>query len=72
MWIILLLGIAIGWLSTTGIKSQWVRLLDIFVWGPLVIWAGYAIDTSIWIKYALVFMGASTITYNLKNFLISN
>ena len=64
---LILVGI-LGWVSTTGVKSQLVRLGDVFIYGPVLIWIGYEIDEP-WKKYALYLMGSSTITYNLRNYL---
>lgn len=65
--ILILFGV-IGWFSTTGVKTQLVRLGDIFIYGPILLWIGYEIDT-LWKKIALYFMGSTTITYNLRNYL---
>lgn len=70
-------GIA-GWLSTSGFKSQNVRLLDVFVLGPLMVYSGYLLGTgggmyqpngSLLLGAVLIVFGASTITYNYKNYL---
>jgi len=66
--ILILFGV-IGWFSTTGVKTQLVRLGDIFIYGPVLIWIGYGIDTH-WKKIVLYFMGSTTITYNLRNYLV--
>jgi len=50
--IVIIVGLYLGHISTTGSKTQTIRLLDIFVIGPL-----------------MIFFGATTITYNLKNYL---
>lgn len=64
----ILLGLIIGWISTTGAKSQWVRLGDIFIFGPLLIYVAIYIP-NVWLKILIILIGASTITYNLKNYL---
>jgi len=65
-----LLGAFLGWVSTQGTKSQWVRLLDVFVYGPILIYAGYLLwKENVWFAGALILMGASTITYNLRNYI---
>ena len=77
MWILVILiviGLLLGWVSTSGVKPQWVRLVDVFVYGPLLIYAGYLLwnvsgELNKWIAGALVIIGASTITYNLRNYL---
>ncbi len=65
----LILGFVVGWYSSIGIKSQFIRLLDVVVWGPLVIWAGYLVKDPKWVKWLLVSIGSATIAYNLKNFI---
>ncbi len=69
MEVALIFGAVLGWYSTVGVKSQFVRILDIVVWGPLVIWAGYRLKDPKWLKWALVFIGSATIAYNLKNYI---
>lgn len=63
---------AIGWILATGkSKTQWVRLVDIFIYGPFLIFIGlhrtYTFSTAE--KIFLMFFGASTVTYNLRNYL---
>jgi hypothetical protein len=52
------------------VKSQPVRLLDVFVIGPLMIWGGYALDDrgEHYGAAALVLFGLSTIVYNARNY----
>lgn len=68
--VVMVIGFWIGWVSTTGHKSQQVRLLDIGVIGPLMIGMGMvtAQRYGMW-AYLLTFLGATTVTYNLKNYL---
>ncbi len=64
-------GLALGYLTTTGTKSQWIRLIDIFIIGPLMIWLGWCAwleGYGLW-ALAVVFFGSTTITYNLRNYL---
>lgn len=53
-------------------KKQWVRLLDIFVLGPVAIWIGYKLqtDTKSWgiIPYLLYIYAFGTIVYNFMNY----
>lgn len=65
--IIIIIFLVIGWMATTGAKTQFVRLLDVFLYGPFLITLGFYFDNLI-IKYLLFFMGATTISYNLKNY----
>ena len=69
--ILILVFSLIGWLSSTGVKSQLVRVLDIFIYGPFLIWVSTRVEQD-WIKIILVFLGATTIAYNLRNWLHKN
>ena len=68
--VILLLFIAgiIGWITTDGKKSQVIRLIDIFAYGPLMIYIGSK-QENIYYSIVLYFFGMTTITYNLKNYI---
>ena len=65
---LIIIFLIIGWLSTCGEKTQLVRLLDVFIYGPFLIWLGTR-EREMWIKVFLYFMGATTLTYNLRNFI---
>jgi hypothetical protein len=71
-YLIIILGLILGYITTTGTKSQWIRLIDIFIIGPLMIYIGYKYNTSGLIdtiaKIVLIFFGSTTITYNARNF----
>lgn len=67
--LLIVLGLIIGWLSTTGMKSQFVRILDIILFGPILIFAATQVKDW-WLKVILILMGASTMSYNLRNFLM--
>lgn len=66
-------GLLLGWVSTEGSKSQSIRLLDIFLLGPLMIYVAITSYFQIVIHptyiLLLLFFGATTISYNLKNYL---
>lgn len=51
------------------VKSQPVRLLDVFLIGPLMIWGGYALDAQghRYAGPALALLGFTTIIYNGYN-----
>ena len=55
-------------LSTSGKKSQFIRVLDVFVYGPILIWVALQVKQN-WLKIILIFMGATTMSYNARNFL---
>lgn len=68
--VLVVLGMVMGWVSTVGAKSQFIRLLDILIYGPALIYAGAVIDDShTWLKVLLIIIGSSTIAYNLVNFI---
>jgi hypothetical protein len=51
-------------------KSQIVRLADVWLIGPLLIWAGWSGPKSrMMLNYALMGVGVGTILYNGRNFL---
>lgn len=63
---------AIGWILAPGrSKAQWVRLVDVFFYGPflLALAAWPALAAQPWATMGLIFMGASTITYNGRHWL---
>ena len=65
---VIIFGI-IGWFSTTGTKSQWIRILDILFYGPFLIWLALYKISDESLKIILILMGATTITYNARNFI---
>jgi hypothetical protein len=73
MMILTGLFLAMGWLLATGTgKTQWVRLVDILIYGPYLIYLSqqseeYVISDGE--NVFLLFLGATTITYNLRNYL---
>lgn len=52
-------------------KAQGVRLFDVFLLGPALIWLGACANRDLrpWEKAGLVIVGAGTILYNGANFL---
>lgn len=62
----------IGWVLATGTnKTQSVRIVDIFIYGPYLVYLGFQTDYSFSIaeKIFLLFLGATTVTYNARNYL---
>ncbi len=58
-----------GWWMARGVKTQWVRLLDVFVYGPFLLYLAF--KSEIWYEQLfLLFLGATTITYNTRNYLL--
>lgn len=66
---VIIIGLILGYISTSGVKSQNIRILDIVVIGPLMIYFGYSYQPMNIFSMLLIFFGATTITYNLKNYL---
>lgn len=65
----------VGWLSTEGVKSQWVRVIDVAILGPACIAIGWYLmrtaKSNVWnvAGIFLVAYGAATISYNARNFM---
>ncbi len=62
----------VGWAFATGSgKAQWVRLVDILLYGPYLLYLSFQTNYvfSALEKLFLAFLGATTITYNLRNYL---
>ena len=52
-------------------KAQGIRLLDVFVIGPVMIYAASQVkETQPWLKMVLVGIGIGTIVYNGRNYLL--
>lgn len=66
--LLLLFAGIIGWITTDGKKSQAIRLIDIFVYGPLLVYIGSK-QENIYYSIVLYFFGMTTITYNLRNYI---
>ncbi len=48
-------------------KTQNVRLVDVFILGPFMIWAGMQLRDD-WAKVAMIAAGAATMAYNWQNY----
>ena len=62
----------LGWILANGnSKTQYVRLVDIFIYGPYLIYLAFQTNYTFTIieKIFLLFLGVTTITYNGKNYL---
>jgi hypothetical protein len=62
----------LGYITTDGTKTQTIRLLDVFLIGPLMIYFGYMSKHVSIFSMLLTFFGATTITYNLKNYIYAS
>jgi uncharacterized membrane protein len=67
--IVVIIGLYLGHISTSGTKTQTIRLLDVFLIGPLMIYFGHNSRVVSIFSILLIFFGATTITYNLKNYI---
>ena len=52
-------------------KPQAVRLADVAVFGPLMIYAGMGKKAPKWVQWGLVIVGVGTIVYNLHYYLVN-
>jgi len=62
----------IGWMTANGkSKTQYVRLFDVFLYGPYLTYLAFQTDYvfSLIEKLFLLFLGVTTISYNAKNYL---
>ncbi len=69
---LIILFSVLGWILATGSgKAQWVRVADVIIYGPYLIYLSFQTNYSFSTaeKLFLAFLGATTITYNLRNFL---
>lgn len=51
------------------VKAQTVRIGDILVFGPLMIYAGLGKATPLWVRTGMVIIGVGTIVYNVVNYM---
>lgn len=51
-------------------KHQFIRVLDVILIGPLMIYAAQKGQLSLTVRNALLFFGVSTIIYNGRNYLL--
>ena len=62
----------IGWITANGkSKTQYVRLIDIFIYGPYLTYLAFQQEYvfSLIEKLFLLLLGMTTIAYNAKNYL---
>lgn len=61
-----------GWFLASGFgKTQYVRVIDVLLYGPYLIYLAFKQTYTFTLveKIFLLFFGATTITYNLRNFI---
>ena len=64
--------LVVGWrLATRYNKTNGVRLVDVFIYGPYLIYLSMQHNYvfSVYEKIFLLFLGATTISYNARNYL---
>lgn len=66
--LVIIFSLVVGFIATNGYKAQIVRVIDVLFYGPFLIYVGSQFD-NLYTRYFLFFMGATTISYNLKNFI---
>lgn len=55
--------------ATVGdVKAQPVRMADVLIFGPLMIYSGLGKATPNWLRAGMVIIGVGTIVYNLANY----
>lgn len=55
--------------ATPGdVKAQGIRLGDIFIFGPLMIYSAFGKNPPEWMKATMLAVGVGTIIYNTLNF----
>lgn len=52
-------------------KSQTIRLIDVFIIAPVIIYAGTQKTLPTWLRISLITIGACTLYYNGKNYLVN-
>jgi len=74
--LIIVISAILGWTTSNSKgKHQWVRLFDFFFYGPMLIWIAYQMENPLiwngpfWVKYSVAIFGATTIAYNLQNYI---
>ena len=68
----LLGALILGWVTSQGVKSNVVRAIDVFVYGPSLLaisWWVHVQQGPLLIQIALIVMSATTVTYNLRNWI---
>jgi hypothetical protein len=69
--LLIIFSMAGWWFATGSSKTQWVRLADVFLYGPYLTYLAFQTDYtfSMLEKVFLLLMGTTTITYNARNYL---
>jgi hypothetical protein len=54
-----------------GDKTQTIRLLDMWLVGPFMIWASGRVEGPAWARQAMFVLGVLTILYNGHNYMVT-
>jgi len=54
--------------TVSDIKAQSVRVADVWVFGPLMIYSALGKSTPTWVRVGMLIIGIGTIAYNLHNY----
>jgi hypothetical protein len=54
---------------SNDVKAQPVRLLDVFVFGPMMVYGGTKVQGPQWLRWGLVGLGVGTSLYNAHNYM---
>jgi hypothetical protein len=66
-YILIIIFLILGWM--TNIDIQKLRLIDVIIYGPILLYSGFIIE-NLFLKIMLLFIGSTTISYNLRNYFI--
>lgn len=55
--------------NSTNNTTQIIRLADVFIIGPTIIYAGIFTQLPVWLRYTLIGIGVATIIYNGNNYI---
>lgn len=70
--ILIIIFAVLGWVMATGFgKTQYVRVIDVLLYGPYLLYLAFKETYTFTVgeKIFLLFLGATTISYNLRNFI---
>ena len=65
--VLLIIFFMVGWYMATGSKTPLVRLIDVVIYGPYLVYLSFQAESVH--SYMLGFIGMTTVSYNLRNLL---
>lgn len=69
--IVLIVALVGGYSAALSDKTAWVRLVDVLVIGPAMLWIGFE-QTNVIYRWALLAMGSATIAHDLQRVFAGN